>query len=448
MAPLANKRTLLPEPPDAGIASRKHFQVTYSADALRKAEAIEKALRVSQCSTEEIIETEDDIMNEEMSDTSDSVQTKTPTPVQNTPYTTLTSPTKSQNPEISRCSPALMSDIKGLLDLTCQYLQDLEIKHPGVGSDFLALLTDGASRAMLGQRIYMAHPNQEIGQFKKVASWADVTAANISNHKANFFKRQKLKASAPQVQILDVWKVPSGFAILAQTPAKAAMILQAKTAIEEYSGNAVVERQETWTTFVIGPVQKRMQCVDGFRDPMDGLLHEEFAAVRETVPFKYMNWTRRSNNDEPCGHIRICIPESKAGKFPSRLRLFGEAVSVQTIRKRNQFLVCTKCHGFHTTWICTRSNKCHIYCTEEHTGPCIKPTRCLNCRDPHQYAKSSCPARPQRKNVVSVRPTGIQRKKVRAAGGRDFINLIKKQTTSQSLSSSGNSGADDTVMPQ
>ncbi|POS83929.1 hypothetical protein EPUL_004258, partial [Erysiphe pulchra] len=391
----------------------------YSAEALCKAEAIEKALRVSQCSTKEIIETEDDIMNEEMSDASDSVfggetpratisqcQTKTPTPVQNTPYTTSTSHTKSQNPEISRCSAALMSDIKGLLDLTSQYLQDLENKHPGVGSDFLALLTDGASRAMIGQRIYMAQPNQEITKIENTASWADVTATNISNHKASFFKRQRLLALAPQGQskedrkimirigtdhearktgayelkekikrlvsdsspVPDVWKVPLGFAILAPTPAKAATISQAKTAIEENFGNAVVERQKIWTTFVIGPVPKTIQCIDGTREPMDGHLHEELVAVCEAVPIKYMNW-RRSNNDEPCGHIRIYIPESKPGKPPSRLRFFGEAVSVQRIRKSNKFSVCTKFHGFHATRICVQSNKCHICGTDEHTGP-------------------------------------------------------------------------------
>ncbi|KHJ32660.1 hypothetical protein EV44_g4025 [Erysiphe necator] len=87
MAPLANKHTLPPEPPDAGnrvsktkksssksVADVKSIRLAaYSAEAFRKAEAIEKALRVSQCSTEEIIGTEDNIMYEEMSDASDSV---------------------------------------------------------------------------------------------------------------------------------------------------------------------------------------------------------------------------------------------------------------------------------------------------------------------------------------------------------------------------------------
>lgn len=122
MVPLASKRTLPPEPPDVGnrvsktkssssksITDGKSIRLAaYSAEALRKAEAIEKALRVSQCSTEETIGTEEEIMNEEMTDVFDSVfggetqraavsqcQHKTHTPVQNTPYITLTSLTES-----------------------------------------------------------------------------------------------------------------------------------------------------------------------------------------------------------------------------------------------------------------------------------------------------------------------------------------------------------------
>ncbi|KAI1004899.1 hypothetical protein K3495_g3317 [Podosphaera aphanis] len=47
-------------------------------------------------------------------------------------------------------SVELMKYIKGLIDLTKKYLQDLEKKYPGIGADFLAL-SYGASRAMRGQ---------------------------------------------------------------------------------------------------------------------------------------------------------------------------------------------------------------------------------------------------------------------------------------------------------
>ncbi|KHJ30258.1 putative effector protein [Erysiphe necator] len=238
-------------------------------------------------------------------------------------------PTHTQSDRNQRNVTSLMSAIKGLLDLTNDYLQNLETQYPGIGSDFLALLSDGASHAM---------PSTN-------PTWAKIAAsqdpANVS------FKRRNIKSSPPQGQckedrrimirlapdhearksgtfelrqtiqklvtdsslISDVWNVPSGAAKLASMPVKAAIILQAKKVIEERFGNATVERQETWTTFVIGPIQKQIRCLDGFRDPMDGLLQDELAAVQESVQIRYMNWTRRSQNDEPTGYVRICVRE-------------------------------------------------------------------------------------------------------------------------------------------
>lgn len=67
----------------------------------------------------------------------------------------------------------------------------------------------------------------------------------------------KIKILVPDSSLIsDVWTVPSGLAILIPTPAKVVTILQAISAIEEKFENAVVERQETRTTFVIGPVPK------------------------------------------------------------------------------------------------------------------------------------------------------------------------------------------------
>ncbi|KAI1005821.1 hypothetical protein K3495_g2394 [Podosphaera aphanis] len=80
---------------------------------------------------------------------------------------------------------------------------------------------------------------------------------------------------------------------------------------------------------------------------MDGLLQAELAPVREVIPILSMNWMRRSvESDELFGYVRICVPESKASRFPSRLRIYGEAVSIQKIWKRQQIVVCTKCYGF------------------------------------------------------------------------------------------------------
>ncbi|KAI0995760.1 hypothetical protein K3495_g12420 [Podosphaera aphanis] len=109
---------------------------------------------------------------------------------------------------------------------------------------------------------------------------------------------------------------------------------RAKGAIETRFGNAIVERRESWTILIIGPIKKKVRCHDGqsdiLCDPLEGLLQEELATVRELDLIRYMNWTLRSKQSEkPDGYIRIYVPECTASRFPSILRVFGASVSVQ-----------------------------------------------------------------------------------------------------------------------
>ncbi|KAI0999255.1 hypothetical protein K3495_g8942 [Podosphaera aphanis] len=87
---------------------------------------------------------------------------------------------------------------------------------------------------------------------------------------------QKLVSDSTLVS--DVRSVPSGVAMLASTPAKAATILQAKSANETRFGNAIVERQESWPKFVLRVHKKKVRCHDGQSDrlcyPLEGLLQE------------------------------------------------------------------------------------------------------------------------------------------------------------------------------
>ncbi|POS85506.1 hypothetical protein EPUL_001726 [Erysiphe pulchra] len=221
----------------------------------------------------------------------------------------------------------LMDGIKGLLDLTNDYLRMLEEKHLGIGADFLALLADGASRAMRGER-----------QSREDRRVMIRLAPDYEARKTGAFElRQKAQQLVPDKSLVsDVWPVPSGIAILAPTPAKAAAIPQSKTVIEDRFGNATVERQERWTSFIIGPIPKKFNVLMRLRDPLDGLLSEELAFDRDTIPIRYMNWTRRSQNDQPTSHIRKSVPESKSHKFPSRLRIFGEACAPNTMASIQQ----------------------------------------------------------------------------------------------------------------
>ncbi|KHJ30061.1 putative effector protein [Erysiphe necator] len=179
-----------------------------------------------------------------------------------------------------------MEKVKGLLDITNPYLQEIEKDYPGVGTDFMALLAEGASRVMLGQRVYSKMYNgPKSNSNYSMNTWA-AKAAGTATGETISLKKQVLKGTPPRGQnkedrriiirldsnhearksdsfqlrqtiqnlvpdktlVTDVWKVPSGVAILAPTPAKAATLMQYKKDIENRFGNAVVERQETWTT--------------------------------------------------------------------------------------------------------------------------------------------------------------------------------------------------------
>ncbi|KHJ31716.1 putative effector protein [Erysiphe necator] len=351
----------------------------------------------------------------------------------------------NSSPQKTSAAP-LMAAIKGLLDLTNDYLQNLDKEHPGVGADFLALLADGASRAMRGERVYASLQNtSKVNTYPPKATWAQKVASDVHdlkqskedrrviirlspNHEArktgSFELRQKVQSVLSDKSLVsDAWFVPSGVAILAPSPTKAATLMQFKDTIEKMFGEATVERQETWKTFVIGPIPKTIRGLDGVHNTMEGPLQEELAFVRDIVPIRYMGWTRRSQNEEPYGYIRICVPESRADKFPSRLRIFGEAVSIQRIRPRSQITVCEKCFGFHATRLCARSKKCWTCGADAHNGTCQSGPRCLNCRGPHSSNDVSCPARPRRSHGILKRPTGAQLHHIRTLGGREYVKV-------------------------
>lgn len=64
------------------------------------------------------------------------------------------SPSINSGSKFQGSTSSHMGVIKGLLDLTNDYLKNLAIQHPGTGSDFLSLIADDASRAMLRMYVY------------------------------------------------------------------------------------------------------------------------------------------------------------------------------------------------------------------------------------------------------------------------------------------------------
>lgn len=503
--PVLNKRGPPPDPPDAGnrvskttsaLNRKSGTSITnprsslHANVALHKSSILEKKFGTEQFSIDDQADmAEMDVEPKELSINtinSDPFEEDFPPLPGISDVNVAKSTTESSKiNEENRSATLLMDAIKGLLDLTNPYFKKMEEEHPGIGTDFMALLADGASRAMRGERVYTNLSNM-LSSNPKVSksSWAEKAGAAVNGQNISL-KKQTIRASPPRGQskedrrviirlgpdhearktgsfelrqkiqqlipdkslIADVWTVPSGVAILAATPAKAAALLQYKEAIENRFGDANVERQETWTTFVVGPIPKKIRGLDGFYDPFDGLLQEELAPIRDAVPIRHVSWTRRSLNDEPFGYIRICVPETKASMFPSRLRLFGEAVSVQRIKKRNLIITCEKCYGFHATRTCARTVKCKLCGNEAHDGPCTTNPKCLNCRGPHSSVDTSCPARPCRKNGVLVRPSRIQLQHIRLAGQKEYTKTNNHQSSDSQVTSTAISGTEKNHTP-
>ncbi|POS83309.1 hypothetical protein EPUL_005562, partial [Erysiphe pulchra] len=352
-----------------------------------------------------------------------------------------------------------MKKARGLLNLIGPYLEEMEIDFPGAGAGYLALISEEVSLAIRGEEIFPKTSkftdNMPILSMYKKSSWAATAASRHNNAAINLTQRLPRRPTPPQGQshedrrvmvrhnsenearktepfllrqqiqrmipdlslVTDAIVVLSGVAILAPTPAKAATILQYKEVIA-CERNQAVERQESWTTFVIGPLPKCISTMHGPQDPLEGLLLQEpgFASIRDESP-------------EPLGHIRIHVSGTKANKFPSRLQFFGAAVCIQRSREHKPVTTCEKCHGFHSTCTCARQPMCNLCGTEKHERPCAQPRRYLNCRGPHESTSVFCPARPCRKNGVFVRPTGAQLRLIRRAGRKDFNDTYHFENT-------------------
>ncbi|POS83028.1 hypothetical protein EPUL_003303 [Erysiphe pulchra] len=272
--PLASKRALPPDPPDAwncvqklttsiGKASRTSFAKArpslYTADSSRRGITREIAQNEAQESTDPSLELyvnmtefEDDRFNDEIS-TKDSHRHKA---LQASEQSPAVNSEKDLSVASQNHAVTLMDGIKGLLDLTNDYLRMLEEKHPGVEADFLALLADGASRAMRSERIYISTENKSKSQQPlRQDTWANKAKIDTDGTKVFNVKRQITKSNPPKDQsredrrvmirlapdyearktgafelrqkvqqlvsdkslVSDVWPVPSGIAILAPT---------------------------------------------------------------------------------------------------------------------------------------------------------------------------------------------------------------------------------------
>ncbi|POS87924.1 hypothetical protein EPUL_000189, partial [Erysiphe pulchra] len=219
-----------------------------------------------------------------------------------------------------------MIKARGLLNLEGPYLKEMEIECPSAGTRFLALITQGG-------------------------------AANVNNISINNpIRAPPPRPSPKQGQGLEDRRFMNRFGKDHEARKIDTFLLRQQ--IQQLI--PIFPLQESWATFIVGPLPKLVTTLDGKQDLVDDLLLQEsgLASIRHEIPVRQVAWTNRSKEStESTGHIIIHIPEHKAHKFPSRLQLFGLAMDIQRIRERKAVHTCEKCHGFQSTRICARQEK-------------------------------------------------------------------------------------------
>lgn len=214
----------------------------------------------------------------------------------------------------------------------------------------------------------------------------------------------------------DARPIPSGFTLATKDTTMANLVLREPQALKEALQAIAIEAEEAWAAYLITPVPKILKSYDGSSIPVSNAdLASEFKLQAQFAPRK-ISWTRKSTSDTTAeeGEAVVYLPVGQPP--PTRLRFLGASVSIRPIRKATAVPVCETCHGFHKTRGCRKSPKCVNCGKAQHSGPC-PTTRCLNCRGPHPANDPKCPARPKIQGGIVIRPTQIQLRAIRSAGG-------------------------------
>jgi hypothetical protein len=235
------------------------------------------------------------------------------------------------------------------------------------------------------------------------------------------------------------YPIPSGFTLLARSPAALAIALEAQSQITVALNATALEGQEAWDPYLLSPVPRHLRGLDGPIEVTASLVREEINIVLGLTP-RHAAWTRRTAGQaDPEGEMVVYFPRGSTPPTP-RLWLFGRQALLRPIRKARPSLTpcptCLQYHGAGGT-ACRRTPRCN-QCSQAHASvpePCTHPARCVNCRGPHPSTTPDCPARPRQDNRVIRRLDRKQLRAVRSAGARAWRSQNGQAPTTDSDSS-------------
>lgn len=274
-----------------------------------------------------------------------------------------------------------------------------------------------------------AHPNLAINKERRIMIRLDEN--NPTRKLEPFAIREQIRSRITDPSLVkDAWIVPSGITILAPSHTKAISLLQESEKIRIATGASAVERQEEWTTFLVGPIIKRQSSYAGPIDITADKVREEMIEATDGLDLKVVDWTKKSADPHLLeGHVRVCVASSRANRFPTRLRLFGRPVLVSKVKSKPSIPQCGRCFGFHHERNCAKPLRCGDCGAMKHEGSgCEQPVRCLNCRGPHASTSSRCPARPKIVDGRVVRLSRSRLQDIRQVQGRAYADRFASST--------------------
>lgn len=229
--------------------------------------------------------------------------------------------------------------------------------------------------------------------------------------------------------VKDAYATSSGVALVAENDTKVHKILQAKDQLKVVFSATEIERQESWITFLVQPVPKRLNSTFGNGFQIDeNALAEETERITGCRPVR-AHWTAKSKDQNIHeGTVVLSFRTSNKPNWPRAIRFFGAPTTVQKLSVKKPLTQCENCFGFHHSRNCSRIARCVQCSRPRHAGNCsstctshICPPRCINCRGPHKADYTECPARPTRVHGVFTKLNSRQIRAVRTAGGASWI---------------------------
>jgi hypothetical protein len=211
----------------------------------------------------------------------------------------------------------------------------------------------------------------------------------------------------------EVQSIKTGFALCTDSLADLSTLEGHKERLSLGIQDCTIERREEWTTYRVDNVPRSVQTLG-----IAILIAQEhlIRAISEATgqhPVRAVQTTQSSQDSRrPNACWFVSFKSESHSPLDKSLRILGvRAVALLVVRKP-RITQCTRCFQWHNARTCTRSERCRLCGSNNHTQaahtskcraalPHTCPPRCLHCGGPHPADDKDCPLRPSQKGLKS-----------------------------------------------